>query len=368
MTERRPQNTETCLIWTQLNAAVLQALRPGRSLPPGIEQLKLFTDGPIYHLQGYIVQISVPQLNVPPGVSEEQLRRRNRLMTIIEMGIPPFPHTVVELTTILSSASADVRKAAKLIRTDPSLSAQVLRLCNSPLFGLRSRVISIEQAATLLGTDRLRSLTMTSSLVDLASHGLPKDQVTSFWKHSFLAAMLSQHLAQYREYREKEQAYIAGLLHDIGQVPHWMLTTEEKRLTQGELPENWLDNTSVERRYFGMDHCEVGSRMAKSWNFMPSFVDVLVSHHEPAEAQHDPYLVQIVAAVEHYLLAKEQSVLATEGDAHTPDQPRPSETERSRQPFAEEDWLSIVEKLDNEYNRLLPLVDRGLPSVLGAAT
>lgn len=67
-----------------------------------------------------------------------------------------------------------MKKAAKLIRTDPSLSAQVLRMCNSPMFGLRSRVIGIEQAANLLGADRLRTIALTTSLVDFAGQGLQR--------------------------------------------------------------------------------------------------------------------------------------------------------------------------------------------------
>ena len=160
---------------------------------------------------------------------DKQLHRKGRLLEILEKGLPPFQHTVLELMAVLNDPSADFKKAAKPILTDPTLSAQVLRICNSPLFGRRSRVISIEQAVGLLRSDRLRSMAMTSSLAGFAGQGLPKDQVASFWKHSFLAAMLSKYLAEYRGYSEPEQAYIAGLLHYIGQVPQWMLVAEQKR-------------------------------------------------------------------------------------------------------------------------------------------
>jgi putative nucleotidyltransferase with HDIG domain len=332
-------------------------------------ELKKFAQVPIYQGEECLVDITATPADSPSLMQNEQLRRKKRLMEIIEHGLPPFPHTVVELTAVLSSPSADVRKAAKLIRTDPSLSAHVLRLCNSPLFALRSRVIGIEQAAALLGTDRLRSIAMTGSLVDFAECGLPKDQVNAFWKHSFLAALLSEHLAKYRAYPEKEQAYIAGLLHDIGQVPHWMLAAEEKAKKQAAPPENWPDNTSIERDHFGMDHCEIGSRMARSWNFMPSFIDVLVSHHEPEQAQHDPYLVQIIAAVEHFLLAKAEASPADGDTLPSPDQPQQREAspEATWQPFADADWHVISEHLENEYHRLLPLVERGVASVTGGA-
>ncbi|MGH9615048.1 MAG: HDOD domain-containing protein, partial [Bryobacteraceae bacterium] len=237
----------------------------------------------------------------------DQYRRRMRLKAIVDHGLPPFPNTVLELSAILNNQSVDVKKAGKVIRADPSLSAHVLRLCNSPIFGLRTRVISIEQATILIGMDRLRNLAMTCSLVNYSGNGLPRDQVMNFWQHSFLGAMLAEHLATKTDYFEKEQAYIAGLLHDIGQLPQWMLAVEERIERNITPPEDWADNPSIERSHFGMDHSEIGSSMAETWNFMPSFVDVLAHHHNPDEATHDPGLVEIIATIEHFLLTKEDS-------------------------------------------------------------
>src|SRR5246127_3435042 len=102
-------------------------------------------------------------------------------MTILSQGLPTLPTYVLDLNALLSSASVDLKKVGNVIRTDPSLSAQVLRLCNSALFGLRHRVISIEQAAILLGTERLRTLVLTCSVMQFAGKRLPKAQLTTFW-------------------------------------------------------------------------------------------------------------------------------------------------------------------------------------------
>jgi HD-like signal output (HDOD) protein len=311
---------------------------------------------------------TIPDLNSPLA---EQQRRGKRLKDIVDHGLPPFPNTILELTAILSNPSADVKKAGKVIRADPSLSAHVLRLCNSPMFGLRSRVISIEQATILIGTERLRSLAMTCSLVDYSGVGLPRDQVMTFWKHSFLAALLSEYFAKQTEYFEKEQAYIAGLLHDIGQLPQWMLTVEEKKERKKTPPENWADNPVIERDYFGMDHSEVGSIMASTWNFMPSFIDVLGYHHEPDDAQHDPRLVKIIGTIEHFLLTKVNATPAP-GEETLPeayDQPAcdvaiSQSSEGSLPAFADAYPQAITEMLDKEYNRLLPLVEQGLTTTI----
>jgi HD-like signal output (HDOD) protein len=307
-------------------------------------------------------------------LGEEQQRRRSRLKDIIDHGLPPFPNAILELTAILSGPSVDVKKASKVIRTDPSLSAQVLRLCNSPMYGLRSRVISIEQATVLLGTERLRSLAMTCSLVNYSGGGLPRNQAMNFWQHSFLAALLSEFLAKRNEYFEKEQAYIAGLLHDIGQLPQWMLASEEKSQRIMTLPESWNDDILVERNHFGMDHSEIGSCMAVSWNFMPSFIDVLGNHHDPQAAKHDPNLVGIIGTVEYYLLTKVKAEPALV--AATPEQADQQASaisvaeiaESNRQAFIETHSQSVLEALDQEYERLLPLVQSGLKFTIGSAT
>src|SRR5882724_9795198 len=227
-------------------------------------------------------------LSPPTGLAAEQVeRRKQRLMGILGQGLPTLPNYVLDLNALLSSQSVDLKKVGVVIRTDPSLSAQVLRLCNSALFGLRRRVISIEQAAVLLGTERLRTLVLTCSVMQFAGKRLPQEQLLPFWQHSFLAALLSERIARQVDYFEKEQAYLGGLLHDIGQLPLWMLVLEEESRNRPLPPADWPDNCAVEREYFGMDHCKVGRWMAVTWNFMPSFLDVFEAHHQPERAQHD---------------------------------------------------------------------------------
>ena len=311
-------------------------------------------------------------VSLPGLASGEQNRRQERLQEIVDNGLPPFPHTVLELTGILSGPSADVKKAGKLIRTDATLSAQLLRMCGSPVFGLRSRVVSIEQAATLLGADRLRTLVLTTSMVDLAGGGLPREQSRRFWRHSFFAALLSEHLAKRTGYSESEQAYIAGLLHDIGQVPQWMLVSEEKFLANAP-PQAWFDNPQAEQRYFGLDHCWLGGEIATSWNLMPSFIDVLTNHHDSEQAEHDPYLTRIVGAVEHFLLTRVQN---EPGEDETPEPSNDKEaTEsdssqpaaRSSSGYDDSEWQEIAKDLEVEYERLVPVVASGLTSVISSA-
>jgi HD-like signal output (HDOD) protein len=249
--------------------------------------------------------------------AEEQERRKTRLMGVLSQGLPTLPSYVLDLNVLLGQPVVDLKKIGNVIRTDPSLTAQVLRLCNSALFGLRHRVINIEQAAILLGTERLRTLVLTCSVMQFAGKRLPKAQLSIFWHHSFLCALLSERLAAQLNYCEKEQAYLGGLLHDIGQLPMWILVLSEEDNRRTLPPKGWVDNIPLEREYFGMDHCKVGRWMGVSWNYMPSFIDVFEFHHAPEKAQHDPYLVGIVAVADQFLMAQANSADSPTAEARS---------------------------------------------------
>jgi HD-like signal output (HDOD) protein len=300
-------------------------------------------------------------------------RRKQRLMDILSKGLPTLPGYVLDLNALLGSAAVDLKKVGKVIRTDPSLSAQVLRLCNSALFGLRRRVISIEQAAVLLGTERLRTLVLTCSVMQFAGKRLPTEKLHAFWQHSFLAALLSERIARHVDYFEKEQAYLGGLLHDIGQLPLWILVFEEEAHQRPLPPPEWTDNCLLEREYFGIDHCKVGRWMGVSWNFMPSFLDVFEAHHQPERAKHDPYLVGIIGAADSFLQTQEELAPASVADSSNPSEALPSETDsagfmQSCLPnLGEADRHALFELLQTEYIHLLPLVQLGISAAAGSA-
>jgi putative nucleotidyltransferase with HDIG domain len=292
-----------------------------------------------------------------------QLAREQRLQVIVRKGLPPFRQTALELTKVLGGASPDLKKAGKLIATDPTLSSQVLRMCNSPLLGMHSRVISIDHAAILLGPERLRNLALTTSVADFAGKVLPDLQMSAFWEHSFMTAMLSQFLAERWKYFEKHQAYIAGLLHDIGQIPEWMLLSEGAEEPDAA-PSDWVDNISVEQEYFGTDHCKLGVIMARSWGLMPSFLDVLENHHTPELAQRDSVLVRIVATADCFLLTKAQALPSPEsGRLFEPEVQQFAHLGQGL--FGDTEWPHVEKALEQEYARTLPIAMAGLNGLLG---
>ncbi len=305
---------------------------------------------------------------VGPSSSEQQKRRKARLMSILNEGLPTLPNYVFELNTLLSSSSVDLNRVGKVIRNDPSLSAQVLRLCNSALFSLRRRVLSIEEAAVLMGSERLRTLVLTCSIMEFSGRQLPRGEVQTFWQHSFMSGMLSERIAKWLEYSEREQAYLGGLLHDIGTLPILVVAKEENALSGDTKSGPWGGTLGAEKEYFGMTHCEVGRWIGKAWNFFPSFIDVFENHHHPDHSIRDPHLVGIVAAADHF--CEERSIEVLEhiqsSDADEPSEAGPpvgDEFLRICLPRLDaKERSELTEMLETEYLHLLPVIEFNTPA------
>lgn len=248
---------------------------------------------------------SLPRSVIPPtpaGAGDPGARqsRKLALMAALSDGLPTLPAYVFELNSLLSATPVNLKRVGEVIRTDPSLTAQLLRLCNSAFMGFRERVSKIEHAIILVGTERLRTMVLTCSLIEYVGHRVASEDIQAFWQHCFLTAALSERLAWGISYFQPEQAYVAGLLHDIGALPLLLFTATEPP-EPGQMPACvWGESVELERERFGTDHCEVGHWIGVSWNFAPCLLEVMVSHHRPQEATQDPHLVGVVAAADQF--------------------------------------------------------------------
>ena len=239
------------------------------------------------------------QLNLAESARlEKEQSQEARVRALLADGIPTLPAYVFELSSLLSCVPVDLRRVCRVIRTDPSLAAQVIRLCNSVMLGLRGRVSHIEHAVILLGTERLRTLVLTCSLVQHIGNFLSAADLQSFWQHSLLTATLSERCAFSLRYLETEQAYLAGLLHDLGVLPLLLLAagSRESKLAPGSIA--WGESVELERQHCGVDHCIVGKCIGLTWNFAPQIIEVLECHHRPQDAKYDRTLVEIVVAAD----------------------------------------------------------------------
>lgn len=208
--------------------------------------------------------------------------------------IPAFPPVVLRVFDLLGQENVEIRKLVELITSDPAFSAQVLRLANSPLFGFQSRIDSLQHALMILGLRRVRSLAMTVATANYMQAALKIEELHRCWRHTLATALLTEELAR-QVAQPEDVAYTAGLLHDIGRLGLLVAHPVEYTQLMREAREGSWDLIQLERKFFGVDHCEAGGYLAEEWNLPEEVRAVAATHHEPRQepSAELPHLVHL---------------------------------------------------------------------------
>ena len=190
--------------------------------------------------------------------------------------LPPFPPVAGKVIGLLADDSASFREIADTLSTDAALSAEVLRLANSPLFGPRYGVNSTLHALTVLGVRRLTSLVLTLSMSKLLKRAAAGDMMCRSWRHNLACALAAKEFA-HSFGRDANQAYNAGLFHDAGRLAFLIV---DPRFYQ-EIAGCEVDLRELELAHFGIDHCDAGAWVIEQWQLPEAFVEVARYHHAP---------------------------------------------------------------------------------------
>jgi HD-like signal output (HDOD) protein len=177
---------------------------------------------------------------------------------------------------LVSEDEPDLTRLVKEINSDATLSAQVLRLANSPLFAFSGTISSVQHAVVTLGSQQIQSLVMSVATANYSKAAFRSESLRKCWRHTVASAVVCREIARAAG-MAPEEAYSLGLLHDIGRLG---LLVDYTRI----LEESSRDGSSLldlERELFNMDHCEVGRLLAGQWKLPPQFLAVAGHHHDP---------------------------------------------------------------------------------------
>ena len=194
--------------------------------------------------------------------------------------IPAFPPIVLRLLDLLAREDVEFRELVALISSDPAFSAQILRVANSPLFGFRSQIDSLQSALVVLGLRRVRALCMTVATSNHMKAVLHIEELSRCWRHMLACALLTEELARACSAFE-DRAYTAGLLHDVGRLGLLLAYPAKYAQVLRSADLNSLELLDWERESLGMDHCEAGRALAAHWNLPPDFQIIAARHHDP---------------------------------------------------------------------------------------
>ncbi len=208
----------------------------------------------------------------------------NRLKT--SGNLPSMPQVLVQLIDACHKTEVDLREVSSIVEQDTTLSAKILQLANSAFMGAKSSFVDIGQAVIYLGADTVKNLAISVSVQQvfrrIETNGLLS--MDRFWYHSCLNAVIARRMATITGYTNPAEAYLAGLLHDIGKLVLWMafpgkyapLLLKGIRCHNGRL-------AFLEQEKLHINHCQAGAWLVDEWRFPTLFGDAIRFHHHPVD-------------------------------------------------------------------------------------
>ncbi len=210
--------------------------------------------------------------------------------------LPSLPQVLVQILDAIQSDKADYQRISDIIRQDTAIASRLIAVANSSYFGRPKQCDTIERALLFLGTDAVKTIVITASIKQFFSHFNQQHNqfLKRFWHRSLVSANLAQVLATLTSYHSPDEAYLCGLLLDVGQL--MLLTTREKEyLTLLKQAENDQQLLEAEQKAFNNTHCQLSGDLADSWNIPGFMADALRYHHEPIDLIQDAqHLVKII--------------------------------------------------------------------------
>lgn len=194
--------------------------------------------------------------------------------------IPSFPPVMAKLLQLSNDDTASLEDLSRIVKTDPGISARVLGIVNSALYGLRRKVTAVSEAVVYLGFDEVKRLALGVTVFEkLFKSGKQKqfDRIF-FWRHCLCVAALSMAIAEEVQFENSGEAYISGLLHDLGKI----FFDLQGRVDYGDFINTLAKSAgpmiTEERELMGMGHDDVGAYYSSSWN-LPEPICLSIQYH-----------------------------------------------------------------------------------------
>jgi HD-like signal output (HDOD) protein len=205
--------------------------------------------------------------------------------------IATLPEITLKIVSIVEDPSSTAQDLHKVISKDPALCTRILKVVNSAFYGLPGQIGSINRAIVLLGLNAVKNIAIAASLAKLFKGGqlTPNLSAKDLWLHAIAVGSATKLLAEQMKIGLADEAFLAGLLHDIGLMV--MMQWDRNKLI--ELIEKvnaagpGANMLEIEAEVFGASHPEFGSALSERWKFPKSFTTVIGWHHKPLDLPFD---------------------------------------------------------------------------------
>jgi HD-like signal output (HDOD) protein/signal transduction histidine kinase len=223
---------------------------------------------------------------------------RNRLLIA---RLPAMPQILIRLLAHLQADDLGMPELAALVAQDAGMTGKILTVANSAGYFRNGRQPCLEQSMVALGTDVIKTLVISDSVFQTFNN-FPNSGATdlrSFWKNSLAAAVLARELARRTGYGQAEEAYLAGLLHNVGRLA--LLATAPKEYAFNFRARDDEDLCAVEQRTLQITHAEAGAWLIERWRLDSFLSDSVLYHHEPSERLEAAHPLIRIVRVAHVL-------------------------------------------------------------------
>lgn len=213
--------------------------------------------------------------------------RKDRILQVSDL--PTLPTALEEVSRLVEDPNSSTDQIARVISYDQVLSAKILKMVNSPIYGFPGRIGSISHALVLLGFNVIKGVIVSTSVFDTMTTSM-----AGLWEHSVGCALACTEVAKTAKLKEPDEYSVCGLLHDLGKVVAAVQLPDLKAEIDRRVAEDDLTYREAEQLVLGFDHERINAWLADHWHLPLMIREGMSRHHTPLRAQHFPAAACVV--------------------------------------------------------------------------
>jgi len=216
-----------------------------------------------------------------------------------------LPHIVTRLAQLINDENATLRDFEEIISLDPALVGRLLTLVNSSYYGLVHKVDSVSRAIALLGMKNLHNIAVTDALKGMFKAGGADDSFSCdrLWIHCAATGICNKMIAERIFSLNGDDAYLAGILHDIGLIVEWQGEEQQFLAAYEQLTDDGPSIVELEQKHLGTNHCEIGYMMTREWMIPTPLCEAIRDHHKIIE-EVEPSSPLAILQISEYILSQ----------------------------------------------------------------
>lgn len=260
---------------------------------------------------------------------------------------PTLPTIYYKLVDALSNTSTTIKDLSNLISTDIALSVKLLKIVNSSIYGLSTKVSSIDKAIFHLGFRELKNIILSTKIIEVFSQidANTRFDIVEFWKHSIGVGAISRVIGQKLGQKNLDEYLLAGITHDIGKLVLYKILGNEYNVVFILMSKENISLLEAEKRVLGITHQEIGLRLAENWNLDGNIKNVIRFHNDGLM---DNSYDQLVAVVN---VANSLAKVLEYGDSGCKNYSKPNPLIWRRLNITDFDKVEFYNQISTDYNQ-----------------